>query len=140
VPRCSARPRHARDSWCRGFTGFPLETATPGLGRCDLASAWRLDYRAGSSEKLDIYRQIASEMVVWWAGRPDSLEAQPVQYWKWRPCEKPADHYTKLILVRAGNWSGNGVTRSRGPDGNSCAKCWQAEASASHIIKYRRKS
>jgi hypothetical protein len=56
---------------------FPLETATTDLGRHDLASAWRLANAAGSCEKLDIYRQIASEMVVWWAGRPDALEPRP---------------------------------------------------------------
>lgn len=48
------------------FTGFPLETQATGLGRYDLASAWRLDYVSQLCERLDIHWQLAFEMVVWW--------------------------------------------------------------------------
>lgn len=77
------------------FTGFPLETAVTGLGRYDLASAWRLDYVADQCERLNVYWQLASEMVVWW-------ERQLAHRWKRNPynaanggpCEKPADYFT----------------------------------------------
>ncbi|MCC7496593.1 MAG: DUF5060 domain-containing protein [Bryobacterales bacterium] len=48
------------------FTGFPLETQQTGLGKFDLASAWRLDYVSELCERLDIHWQLAFEMVVWW--------------------------------------------------------------------------
>jgi len=65
------------------FTGFPLETQVTGLGRYDMASAWRLDYVAELCEKLGSYWQITFEMVVWW-------QQQQAHRWPRNPARFPA--------------------------------------------------
>ena len=78
-----------------GFTGFPLETEETGLGRYDLASAWRLDHVAGLCESLGIRWQLAFEMVTWW-------ERRIAHKWKRNrynaanggPCANPSDYLT----------------------------------------------
>jgi hypothetical protein len=78
-----------------GFTGFPLETTVTGLGRYDLASAWRLDTVANACERLDMYWQIASEMVVWWERKlAYRWQRNPYNAVNGGPCEKPADYFT----------------------------------------------
>jgi hypothetical protein len=75
------------------FTGFPLETQETGLGRYDLASAWRLDQVAETCEKLDLYWQLASEMVVWWEVRQTHRwNRNPYNAANGGPCIKPADY------------------------------------------------
>ncbi len=77
------------------FTGFPLETTVTGLGRYDLASAWRLDYVADQCERLNVYWQLASEMVVWWERQlPHRWKRNPYNAANGGPCEKPADYLT----------------------------------------------
>jgi hypothetical protein len=76
-------------------TGFPLETQATGLGRYDLASAWRLDYVSELCERLDIRWQISFEMVVWWERK---------MQWRWNrnpynaanggPVTRPVDYLT----------------------------------------------
>ena len=78
-----------------GFTGFPLETTVTGLGRYDLASAWRLDTVADKCERLDIYWQIASEMVVWWERKlAYRWRRNPYNSLNGGPCNEPADYFT----------------------------------------------
>ncbi len=78
-----------------GFTGFPLETTITGLGKYDLASAWRLDYVADRCERLDIYWQIASEMVVWWERKlAYRWNRNPYNAANGGPCRTPADYFT----------------------------------------------
>jgi hypothetical protein len=75
------------------FTGFPLETQITGLGRYDLASAWRLDKVAELCEELDIYWQLTSEMVVWWKLRhPHRWKRNPYNAANGGPCINPADY------------------------------------------------
>ena len=76
-------------------TGFPLETTVTGLGKYDLASAWRLDYVAELCERRDIYWQIASEMVVWWERQlAYRWNRNPYNAANGGPCAKPADYFT----------------------------------------------
>jgi hypothetical protein len=78
-----------------GFTGFPLETTATGLGRYDLASAWRLDYVSDLCEKLDVYWQIASEMVVWWERKlAYRWNRNPYNAANGGPCANPSDYMT----------------------------------------------
>ena len=76
-------------------TGFPLETTVTGLGRYDLASAWRLDQVADACARLGVYWQIASEMVVWWERQlAYRWNRNPYNAANGGPCEKPADYLT----------------------------------------------
>lgn len=78
-----------------GFTGFPLETQQTGLGRYDLASAWRLDYVVGVCDELNIFWQLASEMVVWWEPRQTHLWSRnPYNAANGGPCVNPSDYFT----------------------------------------------
>jgi len=95
VPREHLRPAGAGSS---GFTGFPLETQLTGLGRYDLESAWRLDYVAGLCEELDVYWQLASEMVVWWqTGQAHRWTRNPYNAANGGPCEKPSDYLVNPV-------------------------------------------
>ncbi len=77
------------------FTGFPLETQATGLGRYDLASAWRLDHVAAQCERLDIYYQIAFEMTVWWQPRQKHRwPRNPYNAANGGPCKTPEDYFT----------------------------------------------
>lgn len=77
------------------FTGFPLETQATGLGRYDLASAWRLDHVAGECERLDVYYQLAFEMTVWWQSRQKHRwPRNPYNAANGGPCQKPEDYFT----------------------------------------------
>ena len=77
------------------FTGFPLETQVTGLGRYDMASAWRLDYVAELCEKLDSYWQITFEMVVWWQQQQaHRWPRNPYNAANGGPCVRPADYLT----------------------------------------------
>jgi len=77
------------------FTGFPLETQATGLGRYDLASAWRLDHVAAQCEQLDIYYQIAFEMTVWWQPRQKHRwPRNPYNAANGGPCKTPEDYFT----------------------------------------------
>jgi hypothetical protein len=77
------------------FAGFPLETQTTGLGRYDLASAWRLDQVAAECERLDIYYQIAFEMTVWWQTRmKHRWPRNPYNAANGGPCARPEDYLT----------------------------------------------
>jgi hypothetical protein len=101
VPRDSDAVVGAGDG---GFTGFPLETQATGLGRYDLASAWRLDYVADLCERLDIRWQITFEQVVWWQRRMAyRWERNPYNAANGGPCAKPSDYLTDAMareLVR----------------------------------------
>jgi hypothetical protein len=76
------------------FTGFPLETQLTGLGRYDLASAWRLDYVADLCERLNVRWQIAFEMVVWWERKLARWKRNPYNAENGGPCVNPADYFT----------------------------------------------
>jgi hypothetical protein len=77
------------------FAGFPLETHATGLGRYDLASAWRLDHVAGQCEQLGIYYQLSFEMTVWWQPRmKHRWPRNPYNAANGGPCEKPEDYFT----------------------------------------------
>ena len=77
------------------FTGFPLETTVTGLGRYDLASAWRLDYVADLCERLGVYWQLTSEMVVWWEKRQKHRwPRNPYNAANGGPCANPEDYLT----------------------------------------------
>jgi len=77
------------------FSGFPLETHATGLGRYDLASAWRLDHVAAACERLDIYYQLAFEMTVWWQTRQKHRwPRNPYNAANGGPCLKPDDYFT----------------------------------------------
>ncbi|MBA3974607.1 MAG: hypothetical protein C0504_10370 [Candidatus Solibacter sp.] len=77
------------------FTGFPLETQATGLGRYDLASAWRLDHVAAECERLDVYYQLAFEMTVWWQTRQKHRwPRNPYNAANGGPCVKPEDYFT----------------------------------------------
>lgn len=77
------------------FTGFPLETQSTGLGRYDLASAWRLDHVAETCERLDIYWQLAFEMTVWWQTKmTHRWSRNPYNAANGGPCRKPQDYFT----------------------------------------------
>ncbi len=78
-----------------GFTGFPLETQATGLGRYDLASAWRLDHVASECERRGIYFQLTSEMTVWWQPRmKHRWPRNPYNAANGGPCAKPGDYFT----------------------------------------------
>lgn len=80
------------------FTGFPLETQATGLGRYDLASAWRLDQATGECERLDIYYQVAFEMTVWWQTRQKHRwPRNPYNAANGGPCVKPEDYFTNPV-------------------------------------------
>jgi hypothetical protein len=81
-----------------GFTGFPLETQATGLGRYDLASAWRLDQVASECERQNIYYQLAFEMTVWWQSRQKHRWGRnPYNAANGGPCEKPEDYFTNPV-------------------------------------------
>ncbi|MCL4784140.1 MAG: DUF5060 domain-containing protein [Bryobacterales bacterium] len=80
------------------FTGFPLETQATGLGRYDLASAWRLDHVTRECERQDIYYQIAFEMTVWWQTRQKyRWPRNPYNAANGGPCVKPEDYFTSPV-------------------------------------------
>ncbi len=92
VPNDLAKPAAAGDG---SFTGFPLETTATGLGRYDLASAWRLDYVAELCERPGVYWQLASEMVVWWEPRlAYRWKRNPYNAANGGPCARPVDYFT----------------------------------------------
>ncbi len=92
VPGDLAKPSAPGDG---SFTGFPLETTVTGLGRYDLASAWRLDTVAAACERLDVYWQIASEMVVWWERKlKHRWTRNPYNAGNGGPCRDPIDYLT----------------------------------------------
>jgi hypothetical protein len=77
------------------FAGFPLETQATGLGRYDLASAWRFDHVAAECERQDIYYQLAFEMTVWWQTRQKHRwPRNPYNAANGGPCLKPEDYFT----------------------------------------------
>ncbi|HEY3440754.1 MAG TPA: DUF5060 domain-containing protein [Paludibaculum sp.] len=77
------------------FSGFPLETQATGLGRYDLASAWRLDHVASTCERLGVYWQLTFEMTVWWNPRfAHRWPRNPYNAANGGPCDKPADYFT----------------------------------------------
>jgi hypothetical protein len=78
-----------------GFAGFPLETQATGLGRYDLASAWRLDHVAAQCERLDVYWQLTFEMTVWWQPRmKHRWPRNPYNAANGGPCRTPAEYFT----------------------------------------------
>ncbi len=80
------------------FTGFPLETQATGLGRYDLASAWRLDEVTGACERLDVYYQVAFEMTVWWqTQQKHRWPRNPYNAANGGPCVKPEDYFTNPV-------------------------------------------
>ena len=92
VPNDLTKPAAPGDG---GFTGFPLETAVTGLGRYDLASAWRLDTVAAACARLNVYWQIASEMSVWWDRKmPHRWKRNPYNAENGGPCRLPIDYFT----------------------------------------------
>lgn len=86
------------------FAGFPLETQATGLGRYDLASAWRLDHVVSECERHEIYFQIAFEMTVWWQTRlRHRWPRNPYNAANGGPCATPGDFFTSPVareLVR----------------------------------------
>ena len=75
--------------------GFPLETHATGLGRYDLASAWRLDHVAAACERLEVYWQLTFEMTVWWKTRfKHRWPRNPYNAANGGPCKTPADYFT----------------------------------------------
>jgi hypothetical protein len=77
------------------FSGFPLETQATGLGRYDLASAWRLDRVVEECARRDIYFQLASEMTVWWQTRMKHRWGRnPYNAANGGPCREPRDYFT----------------------------------------------
>ena len=77
------------------FSGFPLETQATGLGKYDLASAWRLDHIAGQCERLDIFYQLTFEMTVWWQTRLKHRWARnPYNATNGGPCRTPQEYFT----------------------------------------------
>jgi hypothetical protein len=77
------------------FSGFPLETQATGLGRYDLASAWRLDHVAAECERRDIYYQITFEMTVWWQTRlKNRWPRNPYNAANGGPCRTPQEYFT----------------------------------------------
>ena len=77
------------------FAGFPLETQATGLGRYDLASAWRLDHVAAECERREIYFQIAFEMTVWWQTRmKHRWPRNPYNAANGGPCRTPQEYFT----------------------------------------------
>jgi len=92
VPNDLTKPAALEDG---GFTGFPLETTVTGLGRYDLASAWRLDTVAAACERLNVYWQIASEMTVWWERKlAYRWKRNPYNAENGGPCRVPIDYFT----------------------------------------------
>ena len=78
-----------------GFAGFPLETQATGLGRYDLASAWRFDHVASECERQDIYYQLTFEMTVWWqSSQKHRWPRNPYNAANGGPCVKPEDYFT----------------------------------------------
>ncbi len=78
-----------------GFAGFPLETQATGLGRYDLASAWRLDHVAAECERRDIFFQVAFEMTVWWQTKQKHRwPRNPYNAANGGPCLTPQDYFT----------------------------------------------
>jgi hypothetical protein len=77
------------------FAGFPLETQVTGLGRYDLASAWRLDHVTAECERRGIYYQIAFEMTVWWQVKmTHRWPRNPYNAANGGPCLTPPDYFT----------------------------------------------
>jgi len=77
------------------YSGFPLETQATGLGRYDLASAWRLDHVTAECERRDIYYQITFEMTVWWQTRQKNRwQRNPYNAANGGPCVRPQDYFT----------------------------------------------
>ncbi|MGE5647464.1 MAG: DUF5060 domain-containing protein [Acidobacteriota bacterium] len=76
------------------FTGFPLETQATGLGRYDLAPAWRLDYVAELCERLGVRWQLTFEMVVWWERALPKWKRNPYNAENGGPCVNPQDYLT----------------------------------------------
>jgi hypothetical protein len=77
------------------FAGFPLETQATGLGRYDLASAWRLDRVSAECERRDIYFQLAFEMTVWWQTRmKHRWPRNPYNAANGGPCRTPQEYFT----------------------------------------------
>ena len=77
------------------FTGFPLETQATGLGKYDLASAWRLDSVSELCERLNIHWQITFEMVVWWERKLDyRWNRNPYNAANGGPVANPEDYLT----------------------------------------------
>lgn len=77
------------------FAGFPLETQATGLGRYDLASAWRLDHVTAQCERLGIFYQLAFEMTVWWQSKQKHRWLRnPYNAANGGPCLRPADYFT----------------------------------------------
>ncbi len=78
-----------------GFSGFPLETQATGLGRYDLASAWRLDRVAAECERRGIYFQLTFEMTVWWqTRRKHRWTRNPYNAANGGPCRTPQEYFT----------------------------------------------
>jgi hypothetical protein len=78
-----------------GFAGFPLETQATGLGKYDLASAWRLDHVAAECARRDIYFQLAFEMTVWWQTRQKHRwPRNPYNAANGGPCRTPQEYFT----------------------------------------------
>jgi hypothetical protein len=79
-------------------TGFPLETVLTGLGRYDLACAWRLDAVADLCEKLGISWQLTFEQVVWFNRKhPHRWKRNPYNAENQGPCAVPADYLTSPV-------------------------------------------
>jgi hypothetical protein len=77
------------------YAGFPLETQATGLGRYDLASAWRFDYVSALAERLGIHYQLTSEMAVWWLERLKYRWPRNIyNAANGGPCAKPIDYLT----------------------------------------------
>ncbi len=77
------------------FAGFPLETQATGLGRYDLASAWRLDEVDRESARHGIYYQLAFEMTVWWqTSQKHRWPRNPYNAANGGPCRTPQEYFT----------------------------------------------
>jgi hypothetical protein len=77
------------------FAGFPLETQATGLGRYDLASAWRLDEVAAECERRNVFFQLTFEMTVWWQTRMKHRWGRnPYNAANGGPCRTPAEYFT----------------------------------------------
>jgi hypothetical protein len=76
-------------------TGFPLETVVTGLGKYDLASAWKLDVVSDLCDRHGVRWQLCFENVVWWNRKmPWRWGRNPYNAANGGPCQVPADYLT----------------------------------------------